>query len=99
MEKETMQLIVIGAILFTAIVVICKIGYVNINKKKGWGEYSTKLVGITFIGAMALIAYVYDASNCSTSFALLGTLGGYFMGYRKKDKCKKKDTIKTQTVK
>ena len=76
----------IGAICLITIVVIVAITYVNINKKSAWGEYSTKLVGITFIVAMALIAYVYESTNSSMIFALLGTLARYFLGYRKENK-------------
>jgi len=66
--------------------VIWRLIAVNTTSGRSWGEYSTKLVGITFIVAMALIAYIYDASNSSTAFALLGTLAGYFLGYRKEKK-------------
>ena len=91
MESETSKLIVIGIVSLIAVVVICKIIHVNIKRNKGFGEYSTKLVGITFIVAMALIAYVYDASKSSSSFALLGTLAGYFLGYRKNNNNNKDD--------
>ena len=82
-----MRLIVIGIITVLTLLTICKIAYVNVVNKKGWGEYSTKLIGITFIVAIALIAFIYDASsNNSALFTLLGTLAGYFLGYQKKKK-------------
>ena len=83
MCTETIKLIVIGAISLIAITVILGVIHVNIKREKGWGEYSTKLVGTIFIVAMVLIAYIYDTSNSSSSFALLGTLAGYFLGSRK----------------
>jgi ABC-type cobalt transport system substrate-binding protein len=93
MCTETIKLIVIGTISLVAIVVICGVICVNINKDRGWGGYSTKLVGITFIVTMALIAYIYDTSNINSSlFALLGTLAGYFMGYRSREDKEDKDS-------
>ena len=86
MCKETIKLIVISAILLITTIIIWRVIYVNTKREKGFGEYSTKLVGITFIVAMALIAYVYDSNNSSMIFALLGTLAGYFLGYRKENK-------------
>ena len=85
MCPNSLKLIVIAVISFVAIIAICGIVCVNIKNKRSWGEYSTKLVGITFIVAMAIIAYVYDTSNSNSSlFTLLGTLAGYFLGHRNK---------------
>ena len=84
MCTNTIKLIMVGAICLITIVVIAAITCVNLKKDRAWGEYSTKLVGITLIVAMALIAFVYDSTNSSMIFALLGTLAGYFLGYQKK---------------
>jgi len=97
MNTEAIKLIVIGIISFIVIAVLCGIILVNIKKGSAWGEYSTKLVGITFIVAMALIAYIYDASNSNSPiFALLGTLAGYFLGCRKSKGKNKKIKARTQ---
>ncbi|MDR2955788.1 MAG: hypothetical protein LBV43_11970 [Prevotella sp.] len=83
MNTDATKLIVICAISVIAIIIIWRIIHVNIKNGKSFGEYSTKLIAITFIVAMALIAFIYDASNSSSAFALLGTLAGYFLGYKK----------------
>ena len=88
MDEKCIKLITIVAILSVTGIVIGGIICVNIRSKRAWGGYSTKLVGVTFIVAMALIAYVYDTCTNSPIYALLGTLAGYFLGHGKGEKNK-----------
>ena len=83
MDEKCIKLIVIGIIAIITLFTICRIGHVNKSTNRGWGEYSTKLVGVVFIVAIAIIAFVYDSNSNSAFFTLLGTLAGYFLGYRR----------------
>lgn len=91
MNKDIVKIIIVVVVSLVAVFAICRIIKAQLENNKGWGKYSTKLVGITFIVAMAIIAYIYDASNSSSVFALLGTLAGYFLGSQDADKQKNGD--------
>ncbi len=64
---------------------------VMLIRKKGWGELSSRLVGITIVVVAAIFLVVTNIAleRITLAVGLLGTVAGYLLGKNDKDKTTK----------
>ena len=68
-------------LVFGAVVIGLEI-LVMLKRERGWGTYSTRLVGITLVivSVMFLIISKVNDTRLASAFGLLGTIAGYLIG-------------------
>ena len=65
--------------------IIVVIAAIMIKKDTGWGEYSTRMLGLTLVitGGLFLITAGYSQNQIAPMMGLLGTVAGYLLGHKK----------------